>query len=100
MKCVRIELLEAIRTRRTPFSYSKGEYSAWSSRFASTVPIFPQSSSLVSHIPYQLPVVGPTRQFFNPSFTSPPPSPPTPPQHSRPHSLASAPSAAHPVMRT
>jgi hypothetical protein len=64
---------KAGRTRRTLRAYLKTEYSAWSSRFFSTAPVFPHSPSPISPTPYQQTTVGPTRQ--PPHFLIHPPPP-------------------------
>lgn len=46
--------LDGVRTRGTPNSSPKREYSVWSSKFFNSDLVFPHPSSPKSHTPYQL----------------------------------------------
>jgi hypothetical protein len=67
---------KAGRTSHTPFAYHKREYSIWSSKFCSTVSVFPHPSSPKSPTPNKLPAVGPTCHTFIPTQPTPAAPPP------------------------
>jgi hypothetical protein len=83
---------KAGRTSHTPFAYHKREYSIWSSKFCSTVSVFPHPSSPKSPTPNKLPAVGPTCHTFIPTQ----PTPAAPPSILSLLSLHLAPSAQPP----